>query len=131
MSEIPASHADLLDAKAFANLASLGPDGEPQSHVLWFAWEDDHLKLSTTTSRQKYRNVERDRRVSLLILDPDNPYRYLELRGEVTEITPDPDKAFIDQLAGKYLGADEYPYKQPDAERIIMHVQPQHAVTFG
>lgn len=128
---IPGSHRDLLDAAGFAHLASLGPDGEPQAHPVWYDWQEDRLKISTTTDRQKYRNVRRDPRVAATIQDPDNPYRYLEIRGEITSIEEDPEKKFIDHLAGKYLGEEEYPNKDPDAERVVIAVDARHANTMG
>lgn len=130
---IPDSHRDLLDKKGFAHLASIGPDGEPQSHPVWYAWDEDagHLLISTTKDRQKYRNVQGDKRVAASITDPDNPYRYLELRGEVAAIEEDPDKSFIDVLAKKYLDADEYPDKQEGAERVIIRLAPGSTATMG
>lgn len=128
---IPESHRDLLDAKGFAHLASLGPDGEPQSHPVWYAFQDGRLVVSTTKDRQKFRNIERDPRVSATITDPENPYRYLEIRGRVDGIEDDPDKAFIDALAKKYLDADEYPNKVADAERVNLAIEPEHCATMG
>ncbi|MBW3578173.1 MAG: PPOX class F420-dependent oxidoreductase [Actinobacteria bacterium] len=128
---IPSSHRDLLDKAGFAHVASLGPDGNPQSHPVWYDFQDGQLCFSTTKSRQKFRNVSRHPRVAVSILDPDNPYRYLEIRGEVAAIEDDPHKKFIDFLAGKYLGEDEYPNKQPDAERVIIRIEPEHAATMG
>ena len=79
---IPDSHVDLLDwdVKALAHVATIGPDGEPQSSPVWFDWDGSHLKFSLTTTRQKYRNLQRDKRVSLSIVDPSNLYRYIEIR---------------------------------------------------
>lgn len=128
---IPQSHRDILDEPGFAHLASLGPEGEPQSHPVWYEFRDGELKISTTKQRQKYRNVRRDPRVAVTITDPDDPYRYLEIRGEVTDIEDDPEKEFIDALADRYLGADEYPNKQPDAERVTISIDPQHTATMG
>lgn len=128
---IPDSHRDILDKPGFAHLATLGPDGEPQSHPVWYDFNDGRLKFSTTKARQKYRNVERDARVSATILDQDNPYRYLEIRGRVVELEDDPEKKFIDYLAGRYLGEDEYPNKDPNAERVIVHIEPEHTATMG
>jgi len=128
---IPASHEDLLEAPAIGVLSSIGPDREPQAHPIWYDWDGGELRVSTTTDRQKYRNVQRDKRVTMTILDPDNPYRYLEVRGEVVETEEDPDKRFIDHLAKRYLGKDEYPDKQADAERVIIHIAPRHAATMG
>lgn len=128
---VPRSHLDLLDKPGFAHLASLGPNGEPQSHPVWYDWMEGYLRISTTKDRQKYRNVTRDPRVSASILDPENPYRYVEVRGRVVGIEDDPEKKFIDYLAGKYLGEEEYPNKQPDAERVIITIDPEHAATMG
>lgn len=130
---IPESHRSLLDAKGFAHLATIGPDGEPQSHPVWYDWDEDkgHLLVSTTTDRQKYRNVKKERRVAVSILDPEDPYRYLELRGQVIELEDDPAKSFIDHLAGKYMGVDEYPQKQEDSDRVILRVDPEHAASMG
>lgn len=128
---IPTSHRDLLDQKGIAHVASLGPQGEPQSHPVWYDFHDGRLVVSTTTDRQKYRNVARDPRVAVTITDPDNPYRYLEIRGRVTELEDDPEKKLIDTLAQKYLGEAEYPYKQPDAERVNIWIDAEHCVTMG
>ncbi|QIS11546.1 PPOX class F420-dependent oxidoreductase [Nocardia arthritidis] len=128
---ISSSHTDILYKKGFAHLASLGPDGEPQSHPVWFDFDAAHgrLLVSTGTDRQKYRNIQRDPRVSVSILDPDDPYRYLEVRGRVVKIEPDPEKAFLDQLARKYLDLDTYPYEQRrNVERVILHIQPAHVI---
>ena len=127
--EIPDSHTDLLDKVGFAHLSSLGPRGEPHSHPVWYAAAGGQLLVSTGTDRQKYRNIQRDPRVSVSILDPDNPYRYLEVRGRVVTIEPDPDKAFLDRLARKYLNQDTYPYEERrSADRVILHIQPDHVV---
>ncbi|WP_216204680.1 PPOX class F420-dependent oxidoreductase [Amycolatopsis aidingensis] len=128
--EIPGSHTDLLDKKGFAHFSSLGPDGAPQSHPVWFDAADGQLLISTGTDRQKYHNIRRDPRVSISILDPDDPYRYLEVRGNVVEIEPDPEKAFLDLLARKYLDKDTYPYEQRrGVQRVIIHIQPSHVVS--
>ncbi|MCZ7531601.1 MAG: PPOX class F420-dependent oxidoreductase [Acidimicrobiia bacterium] len=131
MSVIPDSHADILDSKGFAHLASIGPDGEPQSHPVWFDTADGRIRISTTKARQKYRNLQNEPRVSLSILDPENPYRYLEVRGRVAAVEDDPDDAFINSLAKKYMDQDEYPLSQPGDERVIFVIEPVHATTMG
>ncbi|GAB2655473.1 PPOX class F420-dependent oxidoreductase [Nocardia goodfellowii] len=125
------SHIGILGKKAFAHLASLGPGGAPQSHPVWFDFDpvSGRLLISTGTDRQKYRNIRRDPRVSVSILDPDDPYRYLEIRGHVVMIEPDPGKAFLDRLARKYLDLDTYPYEQRrNVERVIVHIRPDHII---
>ncbi|MCC7024827.1 MAG: PPOX class F420-dependent oxidoreductase [Thermomicrobiales bacterium] len=130
-SVIPESHADLLQSQALAHVATIGPNGEPQSNPVWFDWDGEHLLFSQTTGRQKYRNVQREPRVALSIVDPQNPYRYLEIRGAVDRIEPDPDKAFINKMAKKYLGEDVYPWSQPGDERVVVVVRPEHTTTMG
>jgi PPOX class probable F420-dependent enzyme len=128
---IPDSHKDLLEKAGFAHVASLGPEGEPQSHPVWYDWREGELLVSTTKSRQKYRNYQRDPRVAVSILDPDDPYRYLEIRGRVTDIEDDPEQALIDALAKKYLSTDTYPWRKPGQERVIIHIRPEKANTMG
>lgn len=131
MSTIPETHLDILDSNAILHLASLGPDGQPEVHPVWFAWDGSHVKVSTTTARQKHRNIERDRRVAGTMLDPTNDYRYLEIRGEVERIEPDPEKAFIDELAQKYMGEASYPWNQPGDERVTYFIRVDKANTMG
>lgn len=128
---IPEKYADILEKVAFANIATIGPHGEPQNNPVWFEWDGERLKFSQTRTRQKYKNVQRDPRIAVSIIDPDNPYRYLELRGELVQVEEDPDNAFIDKMAKKYIGADEYPYHQPGDERIVLYVEPGHATHMG
>ena len=105
---IPESHADILDQRVLAHVATIGPDGEPQSNPVWFDHQDGNIRFSQTTTRQKVRNLKRDPRVAISIVDENNPYRYLEIRGTVERIDPDPDKAFINSMAKKYHGQDVY-----------------------
>ena len=128
---IPESHSDILDKKAFASVATIGPNGEPQNNPVWFGWDGSHIRFSQTTTRQKYRNTRADRRVALSILDPDDPYRYLEIRGVVADVEDDPDLAFINSMALKYLGLDRYPWHQPGDERIVIVVEPTKTTTMG
>ena len=128
---LPASHIDLLDSNALAHVATIGPKGEPQVNPVWFGWDGTHITFSQTTTRQKYKNVQRDPRISLSIVDPENPYRYLEVRGKVVRFDPDPDFAFIDAMAKKYLGKDKYPWSQPGDERIVVVVEPKGSSTMG
>ena len=123
---IPDSHIDLLawDTRSFAHLATIGPDGEPQSSPVWFEWDGTHIKFSLTTNRQKYRNLQRDKRASFSVIDPENAYRYIEIRGELDEIEPDPDIDFISRMAKKYIDQDRYPWHKEGDERVVMKVKP-------
>jgi hypothetical protein len=129
--EIPASHKDVLESTALAHVATIGPDGEPQNNPVWFGWDGEHLLFSQTTARQKYKNVQRDDRIALSIVDPANDYRYLEIRGVVARIEPDPDQAFINAMAKKYLGQDVYPWHRPEEERVVVVVEPRHTTQMG
>ena len=128
---IPDKYRDLFNKKAFASLGTLMPDGRPQVTPVWCDVEGDLVIINSAKGRQKDRNLRRDPRVSLAIIDPDNPYRYLELRGRVVEITEQGAAAHIDKMAKKYLGVDKYPYKNPNEIRVIYKIQPDHATMMG
>jgi PPOX class probable F420-dependent enzyme len=128
---VPESHLDILHSTALAHVATLGPKGEPQNNPVWFDWDGERLKFSQTKTRQKYRNVGRDPRIALSIVDPENPFRYLEIRGEVVGIEEDPDLDFINAMAKKYMGKDRYPFHRPGDERVVVVVEPRHATHMG
>jgi PPOX class probable F420-dependent enzyme len=130
-SVIPDQYADLLRKKAFAHLATLMPDGQPQVTPVWFDYDGQFIHVNTAEGRQKDLNLQRDGRVALSILDPDDPYRYLEVRGKVAVRTKDGADASIDQLAKKYLGQDKYPFRQPGEERVLYKIAPLHATHMG
>lgn len=98
----PASHVDLLERPIFAHLATIRPDGSPQSSVMWFEWDGAHLGFTHTNTRQKFRNLARDGRVAISIADPDNPYRFLEVRSEVDVIEADPTGGYYNHLSERY-----------------------------
>ncbi len=129
--EIPEGYRDLLESTALVHVATIGPRGEPHNTPVWFGWDGENITFSQTKTRQKYHNMNRDSRVALSLVDPENPYRYLEVRGEVDRIEEDPENAFINAMAKKYLGQDEYPFHQPGDERVVVHVRPQHTTQMG
>jgi PPOX class probable F420-dependent enzyme len=128
---IPNSHIDLFQKKAFASLATLMPDGKPQVTPVWVEFDGHHVIINTAEGRQKDKNLQRDKRVALSLMDPDNPYRYIEVRGKVVERTLNGADPNIDALAKKYLGKDKYPFRQPNEVRVIYKIEPQHASTMG
>ncbi|HEX3103860.1 MAG TPA: PPOX class F420-dependent oxidoreductase [Terriglobales bacterium] len=128
---IPDKYRDLFTKRAFASLATLMPDGSPQVTPVWVDLEGDLVLVNTARGRQKDKNMRRDPRVAMAIIDPENPYRYLEIRGRVAEITEEGADAHIDKMAKKYLGADKYPYRQPSETRVIFKVQPERVNTMG
>ncbi|MFQ5425475.1 MAG: PPOX class F420-dependent oxidoreductase [Gaiellales bacterium] len=122
---IPDGFDDLLSANVIVHLATVRPDGQLQSNPMLFEWDGERFKMSLTRSRQKYRNLLDDPRVAVSFTDPTNPYRYLELRGTVDRIDEDADNAFVNSLAKRYMGEDEYSYDPPGAERVIVSFVPQ------
>ena len=121
MPAIPASHRDLLDGQ-FATLGTVGPDGRPQLSEIWFLAEDDTIRTSLNTTRQKTKNLLANPAACLFLLDLAVPYRYLEIRGDA-EITPDDDYSFADRLGAKY-DADLREHDQPGAKRVIVTIKP-------
>jgi PPOX class probable F420-dependent enzyme len=128
---IPDKYRDLFTKRAFASLATLMPDGSPQVTPVWVVLEGDLVLVNTARGRQTDKNMRRDPRVAMAIIDPENPYRYLEIRGRVAEITEENADAHIDKMAKKYLGADKYPYRQPSETRVIFKIQPERVNTMG
>jgi PPOX class probable F420-dependent enzyme len=128
---IPEKYRDLFQKRAFASLGTLMPDGRPQVTPVWCDLEGDLVIFNSAKGRQKDKNVRRDPRVSLAIIDPENPYRYLEIRGSVVEITEDGADDNIDKLAKKYLGVDKYPYAQSGETRVIYKIKPEHTTVMG
>jgi len=123
MTEIPAAFHDLLGAKkAFANLATVMPDGSPQVTPVWFDQTNGRIRVNTAKGRVKARNMAEGSRVALSILDPDNPYRYLQIRGRVARVTEDGAVNHIDSLAKKYLGKDIYPWHNAKDTRVIYEI---------
>jgi PPOX class probable F420-dependent enzyme len=131
MPAIPEKYRDLFNKPAFAMLATLMPDGRPQVTPMWVDSEDNAILVNTAKGRQKHKNVERDPRVTVTLWDPDNPYRYVELRGRVAEISERGADRHIDKMAKKYLGKDKYPFAQPGEQRILLKIQPEHVQGVG
>lgn len=128
---IPETHREILDKKAFAHLATLMPDGAPQVTPVWCEFDGTHVWVNSAKGRRKDRNMRRDARVSLSLCDPDDSYRYLEIRGQVVEITESGADNHIDRLAYKYLGEEEYPHRRDGEIRVIYKIEPQSFSTMG
>jgi PPOX class probable F420-dependent enzyme len=120
-SQLPESHADLLERPLFGHLATVRPDGAPQSSVMWFAWDGARLRFTHTSTRQKFRNLEHEKRIAMSVHDPDDPYRHLEVRGEVVAIDDDPGGEFYKGLQERY--GVSYPIQDADV-RVIVTVTP-------
>jgi PPOX class probable F420-dependent enzyme len=127
--DIPASHADLLEAPNTAVLTTVGVDGQPQSTAVWFLIDDGVLKGSVTTDRQKYRNLTRNPKATLFVLDPANPFRTVEIRATV-ELAPDPAKALLPKFAARYNTPVEM-LDAPGSERVAVTFSPLRVITNG
>ncbi|MGE5511654.1 MAG: PPOX class F420-dependent oxidoreductase [Bacteroidota bacterium] len=128
---IPDDYRDLFDKKAFAMLATVMSDGSPQVTPVWVDFDGSHLRFNSARGRVKDKNVRHDPRVAMTLVDPDNPYRYLQVRGRVVEITEQGADQHIDKLSKKYLGQDTYPYRRADEVRVIYRVEPEKVSTMG
>jgi PPOX class probable F420-dependent enzyme len=128
---IPEKYRDLFQKKAFCSLSTLMPDGSPQVTPVWCDFDGTHVIVNSAKGRRKDTNMRRDPRVSLAIIDPDNPYRYLEVRGRVDEITENGADAHIDKMAKKYIGMDKYPNRQPGEVRVLYRIKPERISSMG
>jgi PPOX class probable F420-dependent enzyme len=128
---IPEEYRDLFIKRAFASLATRMPNGDVQVTPVWVDVDDGNLLFNSARGRLKDKNVRRDPRVTLTLMDPDNPYRYLEVRGRVVDVTEQGADQHINKLAKKYLGVDQYPYRQPGEVRVLYRVKPEHVHAYG
>ena len=128
---IPSQFLDLFQKKAFASLATLMPDGTPQVTPVWVDYDGKRVIVNSARGRRKDRNMKAGASVALAIVDPDNPYRYLQVRGRVAEVTEQGADEHIDRMAKKYLGQDRYPGHRPGDERVVVVVEPQHTTQMG
>ncbi len=132
MSEvIPARFLELFQKKSFGHLATLLPNGTPQTSPVWVDFDNTYVLVNSARGRLKDKNMRQRPQVALSIQDPDDPYRYLEVRGRVVEITEQGAEEHIDRLAKRYLGLDRYPYRQPGEVRVIYKIKPERTSALG
>jgi PPOX class probable F420-dependent enzyme len=132
MVQIPESYLDVLRTKkAFANLATVMPDGSPQVTPVWFDFTGEKVRVNSARGRVKVRNMKQGSKVALAIMDPDDPYRYIQIRGRVTRVTEQGADAHIDSLAKKYLGQDKYPFRRPGEVRVLYEIEPMSVSVMG
>jgi hypothetical protein len=132
MADIPAAFLDLMtEKKAFAHIATLQPDGSPQVTPVWFDYTNGRIRVNTAKGRVKARNMSVGSKVALSILDPDNAYRHIQIRGTVTNEITEGAASHIDSLAKKYLGKDVYPFHQEGETRVIYEITPASVQTMG
>lgn len=132
MPEIPTAFHDLFQKQTFAHVTTMTPEGEPHTTPVWIDYDtdDNRLLVNTERGRRKERNVARDPTVSVSMTDPDDPYRFLSVTGEVTEVTTDGAREHIDALAKRYMGEAEYP-NPIETERVILRIRPVEVLTGG
>ena len=121
--EIPASHVEFLKDRPLGFLATVTPKGNISVNPVAVMWDGYFLRVSTVKSRQKYKNLAQDARVAVCAVDRTNFNRYVEVRGHA-EMTEDTDRTFIDSVARSYMGADQYPFDEPEAERVTVKIVP-------
>ena len=132
MVTIPEKYLDLVtQKKAFAHLATILSDGSPQVTPVWFDYTNGVVRVNTAKGRVKARTLRDGARVAMSILDPDNAYRYIQIRGHVSRVSEDGADAHIDSLAMKYLGKDKYPYSQPGDVRVMYEITPDATQVMG
>jgi PPOX class probable F420-dependent enzyme len=132
MAIIPEAYLDLLTTKvAFANLAIVLKDGSPQVTPVWFDYTGGKIRINTARGRVKARILKPDVHVAMAVMDPANPYRYIQIRGRVLTATEKGADAHIDSLAKKYLGKDKYPFSQPGDVRVTYEIEPTSAQAMG
>lgn len=125
---VPESHRDLLDGPIVVGLVTVMPSGQPQATPVWCSYDGSHVWVNTARGRQKDRNMQRFERVTVLAIDPKNPYRWMEIRGRVDEITEEGALDHINQLSKVYRGWDDYYLKMPQLRgketRVIYKIKP-------
>ena len=128
---IPEQFKDLFTKVAFAHLATLMTDGSPHVTPVWVDYDGAYVRVNSAKGRVKDKNMRRNKKVALSIADPDNPYRHLAVQGEVVEITEQGADAHINALAKKYLGKDQYPFRQPGEVRVMYKIRPDRVTQMG
>jgi PPOX class probable F420-dependent enzyme len=127
VTSIPDDLRDLVERPLFAALGTVRPDNTVQVNPMWFDYDGQHLTFTHTTYRAKFRNLQRNPSMSLLIIDPDDPERYLEVRGQLAKVEPDPTGAFYVHLGRRYGNPDQLP--PPDsADRVVLYMSVEKAL---
>ncbi|HEX8789765.1 MAG TPA: PPOX class F420-dependent oxidoreductase [Polyangiaceae bacterium] len=121
----------LKEKKALAHLATVMPDGSPQVTPVWFFYENGKFIVNTARGRVKDKNMTKNARVALSIVDPDNGYAHVAVRGKIVNVTEQGADASIDALAKKYLGVDKYPGRKAGEVRVIYEIEPTSIATMG
>ena len=133
---IPDSHLDLIAGPVYAVLTTIAPDGQPENTVVWCSWDGTHVIVNSTDDRRKTKNAGRNPKVALTAIDPQNPLRWIDVRGYVEEIVPDPEYRTINAHARLYEGADEFYGGYADESRrgrenrVDLKIRPTRVVVY-
>lgn len=130
MTEIPEEAISLLEGRHLAHVGTINADGSPQVTPVWVDHDGDTVLFNTAKGRVKEKNLARDPRCSISIVDSDNPYQPLTIKGRAVELTEEGADAHIDLLAKRYLDEDVYPFRQPGEVRVLVRIEPEH-VSYG
>jgi PPOX class probable F420-dependent enzyme len=131
MDENLAKYRDIFDKKAFCYVATVGKEGTPQITPVWCEFDGTHIVVNTARGRVKDKNLAKNPRVAVAAADPDNPYRSVQVRGRVADVTEQGADAHIDKMAKMYIGQDRYPWKKPDEVRMIVKILPERVQGMG
>lgn len=135
--KIPDSHLDLISGPVYSILTTIAPSGRPENTVIWASWDGSHVLVNSAEGRRKTENVRKNPKVALMAIDPENPFRWVDVRGVVEAIEPDEDYSNINAHAKLYAGVDEYygGVAPADAkgteERVIFKIKPERVVAFS
>jgi PPOX class probable F420-dependent enzyme len=132
MSAIPESYHDLFEKPTIAHVVTMLPDGRPHATPVWVDYDvaADRVLVNTERGRRKAKNVEQNPSVAVSMTDPDDPYRWLSVTGEVTDVTTEGAREHIDELAARYMGADSYP-SPVETERVVLRIRPDEVFSGG
>lgn len=121
----------LTEKKALAHLATIMPDGSPQVTPVWFFYRNGRFEVNTARGRVKDRNMSSNALVALSIVDPENPYAHIAVRGKIVKVTEEGADASIDALALKYMGQEKYPFRRPGEVRVLYEIEPLSVAAMG
>jgi PPOX class probable F420-dependent enzyme len=130
MATIDDKQREFLEQPFVGTVTTLRNDGSPHSTIVWVDTDTDEVLFNTAVGRAKERHLRKDPRVSLLVVDPEDTHRWLAISGNA-ELTTEGADAQIDKLAKKYLGQDEYPWRSPGQQRVMVRIRPERVEGYG
>jgi PPOX class probable F420-dependent enzyme len=125
MATLSENQAKLFTGRNFGHVGTIRPDGSPQVTPVWIDYDGEHVVFNTAVGRAKYQNLRRDPRVTVEVLNMENPYEYVMVSGTAELQEGDEAERHIDKLAKKYMGVDEYPHRTPEERRVLVRVTPE------